>query len=171
MARWKLMQPHYLRIPGTRWEAKQTNQFTGEEERHLFDVPRLLDPNPNGKDCRSPEGCVVAHAGSQQRGDFVFEGDPTPDMEPLDAEAEAISARHRRRWQDPFGQAEPAGQNYSESLLMQMLTSQAERAVQPSANDKLVEQQLIMMKQMMEMNAQLMALLAPKPLEAEALEG
>ena len=91
MARWRLTQAHYLNVPGTEWEYKETDRTSGKQGRKVFAVPLYL-----------PEDAVVAYAGSEQRGDEVFLGEPTPDMEPLDAEAQKISDACRPKWQHPI---------------------------------------------------------------------
>lgn len=101
MARWRLLNAHYIRVPGTQWEYKEQDLQSGEQNILKADVPRLLDPN-NPKDCRSPEGCVVAHAGKGLGRDWIFEGPPTMDMAPLDEEAQAITDQWEPRWKHPI---------------------------------------------------------------------
>jgi hypothetical protein len=90
MARWRLRSPHYLNVPGTEWEYKETDQTTGKQGRKIFAVPAFLD-----------EGVVVCHEDKGQERDTIFLGPPTPEMEPLDAEAKAISASEAPKWQLP----------------------------------------------------------------------
>lgn len=101
MARWRLLNAHYIKIPGTQWEYKEQDLQTGEQNILKADVPRLLDPN-NPKDCRSPEGCVVAHAGKGLGRDWIMDGPPTPDMAPLDEEAQAITDQWEPHWKHPI---------------------------------------------------------------------
>ena len=101
MARWRLTEKAYLRVPGTEYDYKETDEQTGTVNRVVFPVPRFLDPE-DGRLCRSPEGLVCAHAGSQKKGDWVFEGPPIMGMEPLDAEAEAITAEMQESWGAQF---------------------------------------------------------------------
>ena len=103
MARWKLTQKHYLNVPGTLWEYTENDRATGRPKRKQFPVPRFLDPDDtsdwNYIDMRDPRGnaidgsIVVAWEGSAKEKDLVFEGQPTPDMVPLDDEAKEISSK------------------------------------------------------------------------------
>ncbi len=112
MARWKLTEAHYLfgyppdlEEEGTQWEYKETDRITGREKRKRFKVPFYFD-----------EGTIVCHQGKGQAEDFVFEGDPTPSMTPLDAEAKAISAELAPKWVLPMGEEAFPGQGFSEAL-------------------------------------------------------
>lgn len=108
--RWRLTAPHYLKVAilpdGTRveWEHKETNKANGRAIRKLYAVPLLLNPDdPN--DHNHEDGIVVTHdveGASGVRSDYIFEGAPTPDMEPLNAEAEVITASMRPKWEHPI---------------------------------------------------------------------
>ena len=126
MARWRLTAPHYLNVPGTEWEHKETDQSTGKQARKVFLVPALLNPD-TASDCNYPGEIIVCYDGKGQGRDIVFEGDPTPDMEPLDEEAEAISATFRAQWQHPIESLAPNGESYSSDLL-RMLEAQLLKA-------------------------------------------
>jgi hypothetical protein len=96
MARWRLTEAHYLNgrppdLEEVEWEHKETDRLTGRENRKRFKVPFYFDNDT-----------IVCYEGKGQRGDFVFEGPPTPAMEPLDEEAEAISNAHRKDWVHPI---------------------------------------------------------------------
>lgn len=108
--RWRLRTAHYIHIPtlpdGTKveWEHKETNRESGRAVRKLYPVPMLLDPN-DGADCNYPGEIIIARevgGAHHQRRDIIFLGDPTPDMEPLNEEAEAISDSLRQRWEHPI---------------------------------------------------------------------
>lgn len=102
MARWRLRIPHYLNVlPETEWEQKETDLLTGKQARKVYKVPMYLDPK-DPTDCNYPGEIIVCHDGKGQPRDKVFVGPPTPDMEPLDAEAEAISAAEAPNWVDPI---------------------------------------------------------------------
>lgn len=95
MARWRLTGPHYLNVPGTEWEYSEITR-DGKQSRKRFAVPTYLDPaspptmrDPNGRN----DEIIVCHVGKGQPNDVEFEGDPSPDMIPLDDEAKAISQR------------------------------------------------------------------------------
>lgn len=99
--RWLLLGPHYLNVPGTQWEYKETTA-SGEQARILIDVPKLLDPK-EPRQWNDPEGIVVAHGVSPRHPkDIIFVGEPTPDMRPMNDEAEAISEALQSKWQHPI---------------------------------------------------------------------
>lgn len=115
MARWRLMNPHYLNVPGTEWEYKETDQNTGRQARRIFHVPLFLDPNqPADQNYRDTGEIIVCHEGKGAPRDIEFVGPPTPDMEPLDDEAQAITDAERPKWQHPI---ESLSGSYSQSLL------------------------------------------------------
>lgn len=107
--RWRLTSPHYLNVfqlpDGTRceWEHRETARETGRTVRKLFRVPILLNPN-DPADFTHPGKIIVTQyvEGTRgQEGDIIFEGEPTPEMEPLNDEAEAITAKCKVRWFNP----------------------------------------------------------------------
>lgn len=100
MARWSLMNAHYLNVPGTEWEYKETTD-SGKQGRKIFPVPLHLDPN-NPRDHNYPGEIIVCHEGKGQPKDIVFVGPPTPDMTPLDDEAQAISDSMQPAWIHPI---------------------------------------------------------------------
>lgn len=105
MARWSLLQPHYLTVPGTVWEREEVNRDGGKAIRKSYDVPMFLDPrDPGDWNYKADEAIIVCHEGKGMPKDIVFVGDPTPDMHPLDAEAEAISGALRAsgKWNNPI---------------------------------------------------------------------
>jgi len=126
MARWRLTQKHYLNIPGSEWEYSETDRTSGRQARHRFVVPALLDPDSQNDKNREGD-VVVCYEGKGQKTDITFLGDPTPDMEPMDDEAEAISAALRPRWIHPIDSLSPTG-DYSGALL-QTLTQQLEQLI------------------------------------------
>lgn len=105
MARWKLTEAHYLKVPGTQWEYNSIDRRTGRPKREIFSVPLQLDPksiddltkygqpDPTfpSRDVEDYIIVVTDTAGVNQR-DVVFEGKPTPGMLPLDDDAKAITA-------------------------------------------------------------------------------
>lgn len=107
MARWKLTAGHYLNItdrPGgkitTEWEYREITN-TGRSVRKIFKVPMYLNPDIED-DCNYPGECVVSDGNNPQPKDYIFLGNPTPDMFPLDPEAEAISAELGKKWIHPI---------------------------------------------------------------------
>ena len=116
MARWKLTDSHYLAIPGTEWEYKEQNRETGRQARKVYEVPLHLDPkNPADHNYPRDEAIIVSNKyDPAYPRDYVFRGTPTPDMEPLDPEAQAISDAERKNWIHPI---EALNMTYSESRL------------------------------------------------------
>jgi len=100
MARWRLTSAHYLNVPGTEWEYKETDLNSGRQARRIFPVPMYL--NPDWQQDHNYPGEIIVKQGKGEPRDIIFEGPPTPDMEPLDEEAEAISAKHRPSWIHPI---------------------------------------------------------------------
>src|SRR5581483_11681993 len=121
MPRWRLITKHYLNctINGerTEWEYEETNRDSGKRNRKRFQVPCFLDPDNPGDQTPPNSGVIyVAHEGSERPHDIVFFGDPTPDMEPMDDEAEAISKSLEAKWVHPIDSL-PATGEYTEALL------------------------------------------------------
>lgn len=106
MARWRLMTGHYLNVVSDDepivWEHKETDRNTGKTARKAFPVPLLMDPN-DPADHNYPGEIIVTNAKDPAfRKDIVFLGDPTPDMMPLDQEAEEISESLASQWKHPI---------------------------------------------------------------------
>lgn len=102
MARWRLLRPHYLSTNDSTWEQKETNRDTGRQAIIHRKVPRYLDPeNPADHTNRDGE-CIVCHEGKGQKGDIVFFGPPSNEMEPLDDEARKITEKERLKWVHPI---------------------------------------------------------------------
>src|SRR5262245_29899157 len=118
MARWRLTQPHYLQVPGTEWEYKETDRETNRQARKVFEVPLYLDPRDAADwNYRSEEAIIVSNKFDPAfRRDFVFTGPPTPDMEPLDDEAKKITQGYidSGAWVHPI---DSLNMNYSQSVL------------------------------------------------------
>lgn len=123
MARWRLRSAHYLNVVSrwgekVEWEYSETSRDTGRRARKLFPVPLMLDTN-NAADYNYPGEIIVCKPGTGSPLDIEFLGDPTPDMEPLDEEAEAISASLRPRWEHPIDSLAPNGaMNAAEKAFM-----------------------------------------------------
>jgi len=101
MARWRLTAPHYLKVPGTEYEYKEVSRETGKEGKKRYEVPLLLNPDAPA-DCNYPGEIIVCYKDKGERRDIVFEGPPTPEMEPIDDEARKISDRLRPGWSHPI---------------------------------------------------------------------
>jgi hypothetical protein len=122
--RWRLMGPHYLNVPGTEWEHNESDRSTGKAARKLYNVPLLLDPR-NPQDCNRDGDCIVAHAidgARNERSDIIFFGNPTPDMEPVNDEAQAITDSLQAKWAHPIDTL-PAhgGMNDQERVFMEQM--------------------------------------------------
>lgn len=101
MARWKLIDKHYLNVPGTKWRHEETSQASGEKTEVEYKVPKYLDPDDPKFQNRDGE-VIVCHAGKGEKGDIIFEGTPTNAMEPVDDEAEEITSALRPSWDHPI---------------------------------------------------------------------
>lgn len=109
MARWKLTEAHYINacppdLEAVEWEYKETDRVNGRERRRRFKVPFYCDVDT-----------IVCYADQGLPTDTIFEGPPTPSMEPLDAEAKAISAEHASQWVHPIESL--PGQGFNDALL------------------------------------------------------
>jgi len=176
MARWYLREKHYLNVPGTEWEYKETDRETQRQVRKVFEVPLYLNPDePADWNDRVNERIIVSTKfDPASPRDYVFIGSPTPDMIPLDEEAQGITDDFVRRgvWKHPI---ESLDMNYSQSVLSdferQLATALSNvQKSQPapslslgavSAEDfrRLQEQ----VSALMEQNARLQAQIAEKP--------
>ena len=110
-ARWSLNSAHYLNVAqlpdGTKveWEHKETARETGRTVRKLFPVPMLLDPRDPADFNHPGEIIVAAEAADDQRNDprdYIFDGRPTPEMEPLNEAAQALTDASRAKWDNPI---------------------------------------------------------------------
>lgn len=125
MARWRLHNAHYLNIldpdtgEPTKWEYSETDRTTGKARRKTYHVPQLLDPKDPSL-CNYDGDIVVCQEGKGEARDIVFFGEPTPDMEPMDEEAETISESLKSKWAHPI-ETLPAngGMNANEQAFME----------------------------------------------------
>lgn len=105
MARWRLTQPHYLNVlidgEPAQWEYKEVNRTSGKAARKVYNVPMLLDPR-EPSDHNHPGEIIVAQGKNQNPKDIIFMGEPTPDMEPLDDDAQAITDKYKGKWSHPI---------------------------------------------------------------------
>lgn len=139
MARWKLVEPHYINAErdGSRaeWEYKEISRATGREIRKKYPVPMLLDPRSaddwnHWPDGPNADGVIIVTDGKDgHHKDIVMLPDAkgkypiTPGMIPLDPEAERISAEYNKRVIPIDGAPEAT---YSERLLDKWIQQIAE---------------------------------------------
>lgn len=167
MARWRLLNAHYLKVPGNEWEYKETDRSNGRQIRRAFDVPQFLNPyDPQDWNYKSSpdEGEIIVtnQEDSDYTKDYVFLGDPTPDMEPIDDEAKAISASFANQWKHPI---ESLSGNYSQSLIDGFQAEMAKTATKPAEDMKELTAAITAMAQM---QGDLIAALAGKAIERRA---
>ena len=178
MARWRLTQKHYLNVPGTEFEYRETTHY-GKQIKKNFPVPMYLDPENPG-DCNynqdgesragnanTPGEIIVAWAdGTEKPRDIIFTGSPTLDMVPLDDAARAASAEMSGGWGRAFiGEDDEVG-GYTFRLLHELTetlnsfngTAKPSSAVPDDSRIAGLEAQV---KQMLEMNLALVAKLEP----------
>src|SRR5712691_11827674 len=111
MARWKLTAPHYLNVEGTEWQYEEINRATGKPKRYRLPVPLHLHPDlesdwnhvERNVAGQITDGMVVVSDGhNPDSKDIIFTGPPTPDMQPLDDDARAISEAVGKNWIHPI---------------------------------------------------------------------
>ena len=130
--RWRLIEPHYINVAcladGTKveWEHKETARETGRTKRILYPVPALLDPKDPADQNYPQSGEIIVsrdvEGATHHRGDIIILGDPTPGMEPLNEEAQAITDALRHKWDHPIDSM-PAngGMNEAEKAFMERM--------------------------------------------------
>lgn len=119
MARWKLTAAHYLPVPGNEWEQKEIDQQTGKQARKVYIVPMYLDPKDKADLNYPADDMIVVAQGAHLPRDIIFTGDPTPDMEPLDEEAEKITAKRKPYWSHPIDDLPGSGHSYAEARMQE----------------------------------------------------
>lgn len=173
MARWRLAAPHYLNTGDTKWEYSEVNRTTGRPKRTQFDVPRLLNPeDPNdwnyvyGKDGfgKPDTGEIIVAQGEHEPLDILFEGEPTPDMVPMDDAAKAISAKYAHKWKHPI---ETLSGTYADEMLKD-LSTQMQQVQEQTANAQAagMTELLAAMAAMMKQNQELLGALVASKTEA-----
>jgi len=121
--RWKLAVAHYLHtVAKNQWEYIEMDRKTGRPKRHLFTVPRYLNPleesDQNSVSALTGEGeIIVCREGLGEPADIEFVGTPTPDMIPLDDEARAESAKFESAWSYHPGDIPEAEGGYAASIV------------------------------------------------------
>lgn len=148
MARWRLTEPHYLRVPGTKWEYNEVDRITGRPKRTQFDVPQLLDPRVEDDLRAFGQGTgdvslwdiiVTDKADDDHPKDILFiekdgsPGRPTPGMLPIDDDAKAISGKYAKVWDAPQEDMPSYSQRLEERFISQMAELQANTKAAPQA--------------------------------------
>jgi len=174
MARWRLAAAHYLMTGDTKWEYSEVDRVTGRPKRVQFDVPRHLNPEDPGdwnyvysKDGfgKADSGEIIVAQGEHEPRDIIFQGDPTPDMVPLDDEAKAISAKFADRWKHPI---EDLSGTYADALVKDLADEMEEiRAKGASTQVEGMTELLTAMTAMMKQNQDILGMLAAKATEPE----
>ena len=169
MARWRLIEPHYLDSPDSFWEQSETDRETGKQKRKRYPVPMHLDPKDpsdwnyksdqkhisQGGNAYSDGEIIICRPGKGEPRDIVFTSALTPGMEPLDDEArvESAAAKVELKWRDG-DRFYSDGMTYADTIMMKL----ADRSENPE-----LTQALSMMAQVMEQNAKLLATLTRRP--------
>lgn len=155
MARWRLMTPHYLNIidPDSgeppEWVYAETDRTTGKARRKVYHVPQLLDPK-DPTQFNFGDEIVVCQEGKGLPKDIIFFGEPTPDMEPMDEEAEVISAALQHKWTHPIDTLPiNGGMNAQEQAFMEQMMKAFAGAV-PQQNTSVTQTQYDELKREME---------------------
>lgn len=164
MARWRLAAAHYINTNDTVWEYSEVDRTTGRPKRTQFPVPRLLNPEDPGdwnyvysKDGfgKADTGEIVIAQGEHEPKDYIFEGDVTPDMVPLDDAAKKISAASAHKWKYS---AENLNGTYADEM-MKDLSAQLDDVRTKSAPTEGMTELLTAMTAMMKQNQDMMAAL------------
>ena len=159
MARWKLTEPHYLKVDGTKWEYSEVDRITGRPKRTQFPVPLYLNLNFED-DIRSfgQDGDIIVSDGNNAHPkDVIFLGPPTPSMLPLDDEAREISARYANVWKTPTEDGPTYSQTLHDDLIRQLAEASVNVKAAPAAEGmtEFMTTMAAMMKQQTEILAQL----------------
>lgn len=174
MARWRLMTPHYLNIidpdsgEPTEWVYAETDRTTGKARRKVYHVPQLLDPK-DPTQLNFGDDIVVCQEGKGEPKDITFFGEPTPDMEPMDEEAETISASLQHKWTHPIDTLPiNGGMNEKEQAFMEQMMKAFAGAVPQQANTSVTQAQYDELKREMEaLKAAMAGNSSASPLPAE----
>lgn len=177
MARWKLVEPHYIHAErdGQRpeWVYKEINRATGREIQKKYIIPMHLDPKlaedwndwPDGP---HGDGIVVVTDGKNARPKDIImvpnakgELPITPGMEPLDDEAREITAKFAHRFTPIEGREDAT---YSERLVDHFVEQLADvkAAATQQANTAGINDVLKVMTEMLAQNQQILKLVADR---------
>lgn len=173
MARWLLTEPHYLKVVDTFWEQSETDRTTGRQKKKKYPVPMHLDPDC-AQDWNNKPGTSASHVsrggnswdqgfitvcyeGKGEPNDYVFVGDPTPGMEPIDEEAKAITAKFKWSKDTAFFDPSIGEMTFGERMILNMQEEIKVQRQEPSDKlDKVLDALALMMAE----NQKLIAALA-----------
>lgn len=173
------MSAHYLNVPGTHWEQNETDRTTGKANRRTHSVGLLLNPD-DPSDCDRNGEIIVYTAVDGARGPkfgHEFLGEPTPEMEPVNDEAQAISDSLRSKWERPFDSFQTAADGDFSTRLLAGIEKALNKAAQntgdvPGATMVPKGEYDALKDQMAEMQKQMDAILAQaKPASIDAVAG
>lgn len=175
--RWSLNSAHYLNVEelpdGTRveWEHKETARETGRTVRKLFAVPMVLDPT-SPPDCNYPGQIIVTgrvDGATINPQDYVFNGVPTPEMEPLNEAAQALTDAARSKWDHPINSLPTnGGMSTQEQEFMKTMMADFAKTIGaslPSSNTAVPSAEVIELRERL---AKLEAMIAAQAKPAEA---
>ena len=141
MARFILTDKHYLNVPGTKWEQKETSQQTGKQVRVEYQVGLYLDPkDPADWNYPQQQQIIVSTKRSDEYpSDIVFSGPPTQDMTALDDEGrKMIAAIGPKR--DPFAELpNTVGLTNSEKILALLESKLSSAQAIPAPDDRVAK--------------------------------
>lgn len=172
---WRLRSPHYLNVPGTIWEQNETSRETGKVNRVQHHVGLFLNPD-DPSDCDRNGDVIVYHevdGARPPRFGHAFVGEPTPEMEPVNEEAEKISDSLEAKWSKPFTEFTTSdGGEFSERLLRGLEAAltragAANPAALPGTQSVPIEQFNELKDQMAALQTQLATLTKPEPAKTE----
>lgn len=163
MARWRLTEAHYLKVPGTKWEYTEIDRTTGAPKRQQFDVPLYIDPRDaddlkrhgqadpyEGMNADPIVVVIDAETSRKNSRDMLFVGSPTPGMLPMDDEAKALTDKFAKGVWVPTANIDPISQNesYANKLISGLLDEMtAQREAAPAKGmTELIETMNAMMK-------------------------
>ena len=176
MARWKLTAKHYLQAlqfgQPSEWQREEINVQTGRAFRKTYPVPMYIDPDDPYCINRNVGYCVIATEGSNQPGDLIVSNfKPTPDMEPLDEEARAMSEAERPHWVNPIDGLSPTmGEDFANQLLAALQQQMNKTALTPgqAANSAEVSNLSALVAAQQRQIDQLLSALSGRSAEGEA---
>jgi hypothetical protein len=173
MARWRLIEPHYLKVKGVTWEYQEVDRTSGRQTRKSFPVPQHFHPDTEADwtevNGRGMGWIVVTDGHNSKPSDIVFEGEPTPGMECLDDEARKISDKYRVKWKEidrPYAEEEGG---YASRMMDRFIEEQGKvnLALAESRDIPGMGDFMRTMTDVMKQNQQIMMTLAEKSIAAE----